>query len=188
MDNAKPTPTLKKKVRSRADERLRRHVRYDQNTGSFTWIIPTNGRVKSGSVAGSTRKDGYVQFSFDGRKQLAHRLAWLYVYGAWPSDQIDHINGDKADNRIANLREATQGQNMQNRHRPRKDSRSGVLGVHWSSTLRKWRAEIQIDGETKRLGEFESREEAGEAYKNAKSIFHPFANRHQSNCEPEAGN
>jgi hypothetical protein len=81
----------------------------------------------------------------------------------------------KSDNRLANLREATAHENMQNRLKPRRDNKSGILGVHWSIVKRKWRAEIQIDGATKRLGEFASKEDARQAYLDAKRCLHPFA-------------
>ena len=110
-------------------ERLREVLDYGPDTGVFTWKIRTNSRVKVGDVAGALRPDGYIQISIDGRLHRAHRLAWLYVTGESPPDQIDHINGVRDDNRIANLRLATSAENKQNLRRAKSRNKTGFLGV-----------------------------------------------------------
>lgn len=110
-------------------ERLRELLSYDPETGIFRRVA-TRRQVKSGDIAGSDDGKGYWRIRVNGEKHRAHRLAWLYVNGAWPIDQLDHINGDKLDNRICNLREATNSENQQNRSLP-KSNTSGRLGVHF---------------------------------------------------------
>ena len=102
-------------------ERLREVLAYDPDTGVFTWKARTSpfSRVNVGDVAGNLRRDGYIEICVDGRKHQSHRLAWLYVYGEWPADQIDHINGIRTDNRIANLREANNAENHHNLRKAR---------------------------------------------------------------------
>ena len=85
-------------------ERLRERLHYDAGTGVFTRRVGS-GHARTGEMAGSVHSTGYVRISIDGGKYTAHCLAWLYVHGVWPPDQIDHINGNRSDNRIANLRE-----------------------------------------------------------------------------------
>jgi len=94
-------------------ERLREVVTYDPLTGIFRWRV-TRGCAKAGAVAGGPEKKGYLRISIDGRRFKAHRLAWLYVKGCWPVDQIDHENGRNADNRFDNLREANNPLNSAN--------------------------------------------------------------------------
>jgi hypothetical protein len=107
-----------------------------------------------------------------GRIYLAHRLAWMYVYGRWPAKglDIDHINGNRQDNRIANLREVTRGQNMQNQRRASSRSTTGLLGVLRKS--RRFAAHITADGRTHCLGTFDTPEEAHRVYMDAKSRLH----------------
>jgi hypothetical protein len=85
-------------------ERLRKRLRYDAETGLFTRRVGS-GHAHAGDMAGSVHSTGYVRICIDGGRYTAHRLAWLYVHGVWPSGQIDHINRNRSDNRIANLRE-----------------------------------------------------------------------------------
>ena len=155
-------------------ERLRELFAYDSSTGLFTRKVSTTNRVKVGDVAGSPNQKGYINIMVDGRLYPAHRLAWLYEHGIWPQGQIDHINGVKADNRIANLREATNGQNMQNMRSARADNGSGMLGVRWHERDKRWHARIMLDGKAKHLGSFGSPEEAQTAYLAAKRKLHKF--------------
>ena len=135
---------------------------YDPATGQFTW---KKGR-RQGRHAGFANGGGYVGIKVKELTCLAHRLAWLLVHGDWPSAQIDHINGDPADNRIANLRLATPAQNGANARR-RSDNRSGFKGVGWHKKTRKWRANIVRDGRMRSLGYFDTPEQAAEAYATA---------------------
>lgn len=150
-------------------DRLRQVLNYNPETGVFIWKIPTGKRTKVGSVAGSIRKDGYRPIKVDGHRYLAHRLAWLYQTGEWPTDVIDHINGDPSDNRIANLREASRFQNQQNQG-VRKNNTSGFKGV--SLSRGRWCAEIRVHGKKKSLGSFDTPEEAHAAYCTAAEQFH----------------
>lgn len=149
-------------------DRLREVLTYDPETGVFRWKVRTSIRVTVGEVAGYLR-DGYRFITIDGRKYRAHRLAWLYMYGVWPAE-LDHVNGDRADNRISNLREATRTQN--NANTPiRKNNTSGVKGVCWDKRKRKWMAQIRVRGVQRFLGYYETTEEAGEAYAAAAARY-----------------
>ena len=151
-------------------DRLREVLNYDADTGVFTWRIKLNRKVVVGSEAGSLKPKGYVSIRIDGHPYYAHRLAWCYVYGSWPPEEIDHINGDRADNRIANLRAATRKQNMENR--AHSIGASGYRGVCWLEANQKWRASITHNGKNLYLGLFGTAEEASAVYKKAAAIYH----------------
>ena len=138
----------------------------------FTRKVRTAQRVKIGDVAGCLRNDGYTTIKIDGRIHRAHRLAWLHVHGEWPNDQLDHINGSRSDNRLANLRAASHSENQHNQRKPRSDNKSGFLGVF--PYRGKFRAMIRIDGKQRSLGDFSTPEAAHEAYLKAKRALHPF--------------
>ena len=154
-------------------ERLQELLSYDPETGIFT-NLKSRGRVKIGAVAGSKNPNGYIYIAIDSKKYRAHRLAWLYVHGNFPANQIDHINEVKDDNRIVNLRLATNLENHQNQSSPRTNNTSGYLGVIWDKFSGKWRARIKVNGKQKHLGCFDTGEEASEAYVTAKRELHPF--------------
>ena len=107
--------------------------------GHLWWIKPTNRRIKIGQQFGTRHIYGYRQGSLKGKRYKEHRLIWLYHYGEWPKECIDHINGIRDDNRIENLREATNQQNQFNR-KSEKDSSSQYKGVSWCKLSKKWRA------------------------------------------------
>lgn len=107
--------------------------------------------------------NGYLTITIDKRAYLAHRLAWLYMTGEWPSDYIDHIDGVPAHNAWDNLREATQTQQNANT-RLRKNNTSGYRGVKWHKGCQKWNANIQVNGKSRYLGLFDSKEDAYAAY------------------------
>lgn len=137
-------------------ERLKELLSYDTNTGIFTWISFTkNYRRPVGTVAGYTNNLGYVQIGIDCVSYGAHRLAWMYVHGELPEMDIDHINGNTADNRIENLRLVTHQQNMCNRKR-RSDNSSGYPGVYFNKSANKWHASIRVEGKRIHLGYFKS--------------------------------
>lgn len=126
-------------------ERLKELLRYDPETGVFTRRVSTgrHGRWAAGTtVEGRPMRAGHLRVMVDRRHYLAHRLAWLYMTGEWPKDEIDHRDRAPANNRWGNLREATTAQNGQNRD-ARKDSTSGKTGVYWIASRQKWRAEIK---------------------------------------------
>jgi hypothetical protein len=144
-------------------ERLRELLDYNPETGVFRWKKDGRGRtMRVGAVAGTMHSAGYSQINFGGSLWLSHRLAWLYVFSEWPREQIDHINGDRSDNRISNLREATLSQNASNRKR-RADNACGFKGVYRSARGR-FEARMRVNGQLKYLGHFNTAEEAHAAY------------------------
>lgn len=148
-------------------------LNYNPDTGVFTWLAST-GRVKAGDTAGTTRGN-YCYIRVNGSIRLAHRAAFAWVHGNWPEHQIDHINGDKRDNRICNLREATNKQNAANSPM-RKDNTSGFKGVRPARTHGKWWAHIYVDGRCRYLGTYDTPEEAHAVYLKAAEVeFGSFA-------------
>lgn len=151
--------------------RLRELLHYDLETGIFTWRICLNSRVPVGTIVLGRRADGYVRIQIDGKRYLAHRLAWLHVTGAWPRAHIDHINCDPSDNRFSNLREATDAENGRNRGYNINNT-SGFKGVSYNKRARKYVASIKVDGKQKHLGTFYTAEAAHEAYCAAARDLH----------------
>lgn len=151
--------------------RLRELLHYDEKTGVFTRHAQSQRHLPVGTVPKNPRY-AYLRICLDYKIYMAHRLAWLYVNGVWPDGQIDHINGNKLDNRIENLRDATPSQNKQNMRKARADSKSGLAGASWYSSGNKWRAAIQIDGKKKHLGYFDTAEEAHQVFMDAKRKHH----------------
>lgn len=145
---------------------------YDPETGKFTRKMRTGTSTHVGDVAGSNNK--YSQIRIDGRAYRTCRLAWLYVYGSWPTGQIDHIDRDPTNDRIANLRDVTQSVNQHNCSK-RTDNWSGQTGVTWHVRTGKWRARIHVNKTAHFLGSFDSLTDAAEAYRSAKIIYHPTA-------------
>lgn len=154
-------------------QRVRQLLRYCPDSGLFFWLQPPSNRVSVGSVAGCIGTDsGYRIIMIDSRRYRAHRLAWLMVHGHWPDGQIDHINGQRADNRLANLRAVSQAENSQNIRAAMPFNTSGFLGATRRRNDR-WTAQIVVDGVTHRLGAFASPQAASEAYLAAKRRLHP---------------
>jgi hypothetical protein len=141
-------------------ERLRELFIYDELHGIFLRRVTSGGQTK-GTIAGTLRKDGYIDIRVNHYKHLAHRLAWLYVYGEWPKEWLDHINGNRALNAMSNLREVTHAQNTQNA-RVKKNSGTGVKGVHQRKD--RYHAHIHVEGKRRHLGSFATIQEAAEAY------------------------
>ena len=148
---------------------LKSLLHYSKESGAFRWRSSRSG-IRSDGTAGSRHNRGYLAIRIVGRSYLCHRLAWLYVHGRWPSHQLDHINGVRDDNRIANLRECTNAQNCQNA-RPHADG-SGKLGTTWEKRRRKWQAGIGLNGKRIFLGYFATQQEAHAAYLSAKQRLH----------------
>jgi hypothetical protein len=146
---------------------------YDSTNGVLVSRTKRGRRWPKGAIAGSLDSRGYRQIQIAGRVYKAHRLIWLHVHGEWPSQQIDHINGVRDDNRIGNLRQASNQQNCLNTTRTFGETASGLRGVsvHQPGC---WRARISINGRTKHLGLFPTPQQASAAYLAAKSESHAF--------------
>ena len=142
-------------------ERLKELFFYDQETGFFTRIAGVKGH-QAGLVSNCKNVKGYVQIMVDYKNYTAHRLAWLYVHGRWPHNQIDHINRIKDDNKITNLREATNSENQIN-IQVRKHNTSGITGVVKDSKSNKWVAQIIRNNKKYYLGRHSSVSEAAKA-------------------------
>lgn len=150
---------------------LRNQLDYDSETGIFVWLVKPYKKTPSGSVAGSTYGQGYRYIGIDGIRYSAHRLAWKMTTGSDPVNNIDHINGDKSDNKIANLREATKSQNQYNQGK-HADNTSGHKGVCWDKAHGKWKAQISINGKNKYIGIFTDINDAAAAYAAAAERLH----------------
>lgn len=174
-------------------EYLHEALTYDAATGVLTWRVnrpPSHFKSKrgcsfwhtryAGKVAGNIGVRGYLVLNFDGKNMSAHRIAWIMTYGAIPNGkEIDHINGTKTDNKIANLRLATRSQNQGN-ILTRSTNTSGYRGVSWSKQRRKWYAQIRSNGRPRHLGFFSDIEDAAAIYRKASiqqyGEFSPFVN------------
>jgi len=155
-------------------EKVKELFYYNPNMGQLIRKVRTANRTKVGDVAGSRSNSGYIQTCVDNKIYYNHRLIWLYVNGEFPPDEIDHINGDRADNRLVNLREVTCLENCRNT-KIYSNNKSGVLGVYWYGQRNKWRAVIQGDKKQIHLGYFQDLEDAKAARAEAdiKYGFHP---------------
>lgn len=146
---------------------------YDPETGVFTWKARFGKRGVPGRKAGTIDFCGYLVITINKKRHKGHRLAWLVMTGAWPAIAIDHINGDRTDNRFINLREANWSENQHNR-RLQRNNKSGYHGVAWDSHASKWRASIRANGLARNLGGFDTPQDAHAAYLRAKAALHPF--------------
>lgn len=143
-----------------SQEELKKVIHYNKNTGIFKWKNIKSDKIKKGDVAGcKENKYGYWLIRIKGILYRSHRLAWLYVYGKFPEKDIDHINHDRTDNRIKNLRSVNRSENMKNGN-VRKDNKSGTIGVCWSTSRKKWRAVIMTDKKYKHIGYFRKKNDA----------------------------
>lgn len=169
-------------------KRVRDLFNYDPETGVLRWKERpltdfVDSRVRNiwntkyaGQRAGATNDAGYVCVRVDGKNRKAHRLIWLLVTGDWPEDEIDHENHDRADNRWANLREATHAENVKNQSL-HKSNTSGVAGVWWHKDAQKWSAFVHAGGKMIYLGLFEVKDDAIAARKAAE-VEHGFHANH----------
>ena len=152
-------------------EHLHSILNYDRHSGIFTWSVRRSKAVKAGDIAGCIEKRiGYTTIGIEGKVYKAHRLAWLYVYHEWPKGLIDHINGNKSDNRIDNLRTVEAEGNSQNIRKPNRKNKSGFMGVILFQN--KWRASMSVNGKNKWLGDYSTPEEAHQVYLEAKRKYH----------------
>lgn len=161
---------------------LKSLLNYGTNTGIFTRIKTRSPFVRCGDIAGNiaTRKCGkkYVKIQIHNKSYLAHRLAWLYVYGYFPKKEIDHINGQGIDNRIINLRDVSSRENHKNKKKPSNNT-SGIVGVRFKLSVNKFEARIVLDGVYTYIGCFDNIFDAACARKSAE-IKHGFHENHGS--------
>jgi len=150
---------------------IRDYVEYFPETGIFIWKKSPTPRIKVGDGCGSSHGCGYITITVMQKSYLAHRLAWFLTYGEWPINDIDHIDGDRKNNKITNLRGATRQENLRNTG-SRKNKTSNYKGVSWDKTRCKWVAYIKFNGKVKNLGRFNNEEDAALEYnKWAKEKF-----------------
>jgi hypothetical protein len=172
---------------------LRQLIDYDPETGALVWRVRdvsffTDGKRSALDAMNSWNaryagkpalrfkaNDGYFKGAILRKKYLAHRVAWAIFSGAWPKNEIDHINGDRLDNRIANLRTATSQENSKNTAL-RSDNKSGTIGVCWSACRLRWLVQVSQNGKQKRIGYFKSKDEAIEARAKANIEYGYHAN------------
>jgi hypothetical protein len=157
----KPKPTL---------QRVSDLLSYDGGTGIFQWRGQRRGPKKPDNTAGTIHVRGYRQIRIDGHLYMAHQLAWLVVHGCWPEKLVDHKNRNKADNRIDNLRLATNSQNKANCAAYR-GSKSGIKGVAVTNSGR-YLARIKINDAPVHLGTFDTAEAATDAFNEAHKSVH----------------
>ena len=178
---------------------LRRLLAYDPASGTLTWKARTpdlfsdgkqtaehrcnkwNSRFAGKPALGAAHNKGYRRGRIFGRAYKAHRVAFALHHGAWPADQIDHINGDRTDNRIANLRSVDNATNGRNAARPVTNT-SGHVGVVWHKARGKWQARINADGKRKHLGYFDDFDAACSA-RAAAEVKHGYHQNHGLNAE-----
>lgn len=153
-------------------DRLRDLVSYDPNTGQFTRRVSA-GTLNVGDVVGWSGKHGHIYAGIGGHRIALHRAAWLYVFGKWPDRDIDHIDGDPSNNRIANLRDVSKDINLQNQRRAKRTNKTGLIGAFVDSQRGNFQSSIQVSGKSISLGRFQTADQAHQAYVAAKRNLHP---------------
>jgi hypothetical protein len=153
-------------------KRLKELVSYNEETGIFTRIIKASSS-KPGIVISKPMKSGYLRMHIDSILYYHHRLAWLYVYGNWPKLLIDHIDGDKSNNKIKNIREANFSENFQNISIV-SNAASGLRGAYLDKKSGKWQAKIMKNYKSISAGYYDTAELAHKAYLDAKRKHHLF--------------
>jgi len=157
-------------------ERLNSFFSYNPESGKLSWAV-NRGKIKIGAEIKCKNHAGYLVVRVDNVLLRAHRIIWAMNTGSWPEYEIDHINGNRSDNRLINLRQATRGQNMKNTIKPI-TNKSGLKGVSWHAKGNFWQAHIKSDGVNYYLGHYYTKEEAHEAYKSASDRLHSFFGNH----------
>lgn len=150
--------------------RLKEVLKYNKRTGAFTWRVALARRIKKGAKAGRIAGGGHRQIQISGERYQAHWLAWFYVTGKWPPDEVDHEDRNRDNNAWTNLRLATRKQNMENKDVYR-NSTSGVRGVHWHNRSAKWYAQIGHNKRSIFLGSYPDFDSAVTARKAAEKLY-----------------
>lgn len=162
---AKESPPL-------TSSRLKEILHYDEITGQFTYVV-SRGKFKSGDPAGTLLEDGRIDIHIDYKVNRAHRLAWLYVTGEWPKNEIDHKDGNPSNNAFSNLRDVTSTVNKQNQKVAKAGKKySALLGAQWCKQSQKWKSSIKSCGKIIHIGFFDSEQAAHEGYVKAKRELH----------------
>ena len=184
-------PANLRKVNLLNDINVREIFSYDHVTGIITWKSrPAMGKAwngrHAGKVAGFVDIGGYRHIKVMGERYAAHRIAWIYMTGEWPEYEIDHANGDRADNRFKNLREAKPGDNNQNIRKQKRSLTSRFMGVSYRKKDGAWVAQICRGRKVVYLGGFASEHAARDAYRAAKSRIHTFQPELRKNAEVQS--
>lgn len=153
-------------------ERVQELLEYDPLTGWLTWRLAGRGRARKGALAGTKNKAGYLVTCIDRHFRRNHRLAWVLTYGVWPTHDIDHLNGVRDDNRIANLRDVPRATNLQNQRVAQPHNKVGLLGVSWRPDRGKFQASIKVGDKSRYIGYFVTPEDAHRAYVATKRRIH----------------
>ena len=152
-------------------ERVRELLDYDPETGVFTWRVK-RGQMRVGDPAGRVNTGGYIQIKIDGVAYVAHRLAWLLIYGAPVPPELGHRDGNPSNNRISNLEEVTHQENQMNLNDSlRYDNTSGYRGVTYYKATGKWLAQITVDQQCIHLGYFWNKQDAAAARAEAEKEY-----------------
>ena len=149
---------------------LKELLSYDKDTGIFKWKVILNNQIKIGETSGTKDTKGYIVIMINSKRYKAHRLAWLYIHGEFPKDQIDHINRARDDNRIKNIRSVNQSINMRNSD-IQKNNKSGATGVYFNNKNKAWIARIGINNGQKHIGCFKLKSDAIKARKEAEILY-----------------
>jgi hypothetical protein len=161
-------------LRDLTQERLQQLLHYCPHTGIFTWRVAVGvgrGFRSAGDPAGSMQGRGYMHIKVDGHRHYTHRLAWLYMTGSWPEQHVDHVNGNRCDNRWSNLRAADHYINAHNRRKAQSNNKLGLMGV--CKRGNRFLAQIKVEGKVCHIGSFDTAELAHAAYINVKRNLHP---------------
>lgn len=150
---------------------MREVLAYDPDTGGLVWLVDKSWQIRKGYPAGWVSTSGYTKFTFDRVEYYAHRVAWALHNREWPAHQIDHINGDRSDNRILNLREATHAQNGRNLGKSRRNT-TGVKGISYDPSKEKFRVRIMAGRQSYHVGYFARFEDAVNARSKASDLYH----------------
>ena len=159
-------------MQSVTQDQLKELLHYDPETGVFTNKVTRNARAKQGTAAGALTVDGYIVIQISMQKIHAHRLAWLYVHGCWPKNQIDHINRIRNDNRLCNIRDVTPSENIHNASDNSRNT-SGYRGVTWNCQSKKWQAQTMVRYKYVYLGLYDCPKEAFAVVDAKRRELHP---------------
>lgn len=153
-------------------EQAHRLFSYDPETGVLTWRIHAGRKIRAGARAGTLDRTGYRKVAYQGKVYKEHRLIWLLCTGCWPINVIDHINRNRSDNRIANLRDVDKFANGQNRVKPGPTNLTRLIGASFDKKANRWRAQITVRRSRRVIGYFDSALDAHQAYMQAKRELH----------------